>query len=123
MDNKHQFTLWFWVAAIVLLFVAQAFLVGPHVETIPYSDFKTLLSAGKVRQATVNQDSIDAVIDLQGTKKLLPTAEYDEMKAKQGTEKGADLLQTGSSQGTGTTSAASGPPGAGATSTSTGGTV
>ena len=123
MDNKHQFTLWFWVAAIVLLFVAQAFLVGPHVETIPYSDFKTLLSAGKVRQATVNQDSIDAVIDLQGTKKLLPTAEYDEMKAKQGTEKGGDLLQTGSSQDTGTTSAASGLPGAGATSTSTGGTV
>ena len=70
---------------IALLFVAQFYFLGSQVETIPYSDFKTLLAAGKVRQATVGQSTIDAVIDLTGTDKLLPASEYRRIAATSGT--------------------------------------
>ena len=97
MGNKQQLTLWYFLAVILLLFAAQAFFAGPHVETIPYSDFKTLLAAGKVRQATVSPDTIEAVIDLQGTQKLLPAAEYKEMKTyqQQGRESALSQLEIG----------------------------
>ena len=110
MGNKQQFTLWYFLAAILLLFVLQSYLAGPHVESMPYSDFKALLEAGKVRQATVGKDTIEAVIDLRGTEKLLPAAEYNEMKQAQGSEGALTAPRAGSPQPQGTPGAESRPP-------------
>ena len=86
MDNKQQFTLWYFLGAILLIFAFQAYFAGPHVETVPYSDFKALLAAGNVREATVGPQTIHAVIDLRGAQTLLPAAEYQQMTKEQGTE-------------------------------------
>ena len=102
MGNKQQFTLWYFLAGILLLFILQAYLSGPHVESMPYSDFKALLQAGKVRQATVGRETIEAVIDLRGTEKLLPSAEYGEMKQAQGSQGTLAVPQAGSPQSGGT---------------------
>ena len=64
----------------VLLFVAFAlFALQSQVAVIPYSDFKALLAAGKVTEATIGRDTIDAVVDLKGAEALLPRAEYKEI--------------------------------------------
>ena len=87
MAIKQQTMLWYWVAMIALvLILAQSYFLRPPVTTIPYSDFKTLLAAGKVRQATVGQSTIVAQIDLSGTDKLLPAAEYRALSAEPGTK-------------------------------------
>ena len=100
MSNKQQTALWYALGFVVLLFVLQSYLAVPHVETIPYSDFKTLLKAAKVREATIDSDTIKAVVDLQGAGKLLPAAELKEMKAAQGTEKGLGMSQQSAVPGT-----------------------
>lgn len=89
---KQQTTLWYWVAMMALLFVlVQGYFSRSQVTTLPYSDFKTLLSAGKVRQATVSRSTIEAVIDLKGTEKLLPAAEYRRLSAQSGSKATPEL--------------------------------
>ena len=72
------------MVALVLI-LAQSYFLRPQVPTIPYSEFKTLLAAGKVRQATVGQSTIEAVIELAGTDKLLPAGAYRELSSEPGT--------------------------------------
>ncbi len=79
MERKNQLTIWYWVAVIGLLIGMQYYLLSSHVTTIPYSDFKTLLAAGKVTQATVSQGTINAQVDVTGTKDLLPAHEYQSL--------------------------------------------
>ncbi len=81
MERKSQFGLWYWVAIIVLLFGVQYYMLGSHVTTLAYSDFKTLLAAGKVRQATVRTNTIEVEVDTSGTKELLPAADYKRLMA------------------------------------------
>ncbi|MDA8348106.1 MAG: hypothetical protein ACYCUE_10665 [Steroidobacteraceae bacterium] len=44
--------------------------------TIPYSEFKTLLAAGKAREARVSPSTIDARSEIRGALGLLGSAEY-----------------------------------------------
>ena len=76
---------------IGLLLIAQLYFFGPHVTTLPYSEFKTLLAAGKVREATVGDSTITAVIDIGGTEKILPAAEYRRVAATPATAGGTQL--------------------------------
>jgi len=87
MDSRQkQFSLWYFLGVIVLLFVMQTYFAGPHIETISYSDFKTLLAAGKVKEVTVGSEAIEATIDLKGADKLLPATVFESMKAQQATQ-------------------------------------
>lgn len=95
MDRRQQqFSLWYFLGVMVLLFAMQTYFARLHVETISYSDFKTLLAAGKVKDVTVGSETIEATIDVKGADKLLPAAEIDSMKAQQATQS-SDRLQPG----------------------------
>ncbi len=75
--GKGQYTfIWYVLAAMVLLVVAQDLLGQPDTTTIAYSEFKSLLGAGKVREALLGQQTIDAVIDIDGARSLLSPREY-----------------------------------------------
>ncbi|MGA7539466.1 MAG: ATP-dependent zinc metalloprotease FtsH [Steroidobacteraceae bacterium] len=80
MGEKQSNFLWYLFAGVLLLAFFELFLAQSPGATIPYSDFKTLLAAGKVTEATIGQDTIEAVVDLKGTEKLLPAAEYKQIK-------------------------------------------
>jgi cell division protease FtsH len=80
MGEKRSAVLWYLFAGILLLVFFEWFLSQSQVALIPYSDFKTLLAAGKVTEATIGQDTIRAVVDLRGAEKLLPAAEYRQIK-------------------------------------------
>jgi cell division protease FtsH len=80
MEEKQSNLLWYLFAGVLLLAFFGLFLAQSQVATIPYSDFKVLLAAGKVTEATIGQDTIQAVVDLSGTEKLLPAAEYKQIK-------------------------------------------
>jgi len=68
------------IGGVLLLAMFELLLLQSQVVMIPYSDFKILLAAGKVTEATVGRDAIDAVVDLKGAEKLLPAAEYKDIK-------------------------------------------
>jgi len=79
MGGKQPDFFWYLLAAIVAFALVELFVAQTPVVMIPYSDFKTLLAAGKVTEATVGQDTIDATVDLRGAEKLLPPAEYKQL--------------------------------------------
>jgi cell division protease FtsH len=72
MKDNRQLTLWYYIAVVVLLFAVQTFFVSrPHIGTLPYSDFKTLVRAGKVLEATIGSEVIEATVDVTGIEALL----------------------------------------------------
>jgi len=51
-------SVWYVLGFLLLLAVVQAWLFIPAGRTIPYSEFKQLLAAGRVAEVTVSQDTI-----------------------------------------------------------------
>ena len=80
MSGKQSSLLWYLFAGILFVGIVQVFLTQPQGVMIPYSDFKALLLAGKVTEATIGQDTIRATVDLRGAEKLLPPTEYHDIK-------------------------------------------
>jgi len=71
--RKRQFMIWYALAAVLGVLLFQAFWTSySQVETIPYSEFETLLDQGKIAEVTVSADSV------QGTlKEPLPSGKRD----------------------------------------------
>jgi cell division protease FtsH len=58
--RKRQFMIWYVLAAMLGILLFQAFWINySQVETIPYSEFETLLDQGKVAEVTVGADSVN----------------------------------------------------------------
>ena len=71
--HKRQIIIWYLVAAVIGVLLVQAYWASySQIETIPYSQFETLLDQGKIDSVTVSGDSI------QGTlKEPLPDGQRD----------------------------------------------
>ena len=81
MDKKqHQFTLWYFIGVLLLLFVLQTYLANPPAATIPYSDFMALVRAGKMRNVVVGSDTIQGSASLSGAEKVLSPQVLDSIK-------------------------------------------
>ena len=91
MGAKPSSLLWYLFAGILLIGIVGVFLEQPQGVTIPYSDFKVLLLAGKVTEAAISQDTIRATVDLAGAEKLLPRAEYLAIKTPPARGQGREL--------------------------------
>ena len=62
-DRKRHFTIWYVVAAIAGVLLFQYLWASyTTVETIPYSQFQQLLSAGQVADVTITQDAISGAL-------------------------------------------------------------
>ncbi len=91
MGGKQSSLLWYLFAGLLLAGIVEVFLTQPQAVMIPYSDFKALLLAGKVTEATISQDTIRATVDLRGAEKLLPPAEYHDIKKPSASGQGSGL--------------------------------
>src|SRR5579863_4135086 len=80
MGGKQSSLLWYLLAGILFVGIVRVFLTQPQGVMIPYSDFKALLLAGKVTEATIGQDTIRATVDLRGAEGLLPPKEYHDIQ-------------------------------------------
>ncbi len=61
--RKRQIMIWYVLVAVMGVLVFQAFWASySQVETIPYSEFETLLDQGKVANVTVSADSIQGTL-------------------------------------------------------------
>ena len=69
-----------WFVAIALLVLLQAILGRPHAETLAYSEFKTLLAAGKVSDVLVEQRTISGRFIVDSTGGVLPAARAAELR-------------------------------------------
>ena len=69
-----------WLVAITVLVALQAILSRPHSESIAYSDFKTLVAAGKVRDVLVAQRTVSGTLMLDSLGSILPKAQVEELR-------------------------------------------
>ncbi|MGH8198805.1 MAG: ATP-dependent zinc metalloprotease FtsH [Steroidobacteraceae bacterium] len=72
LDNRQHFSIWYFVAVLLAMLLLQSILFQSHVETLTYSDFQTLLHAGKIKEVLIGDDSISGTVDLRGANTLLP---------------------------------------------------
>ncbi|MGD9878514.1 MAG: ATP-dependent zinc metalloprotease FtsH [Reyranella sp.] len=84
MDKRQTFTLWYFLGVLVLMFAAQTLITGTHVETLPYSDFKRLLTGGQLQDLTLTGERIEGSIDLAGAEKWLSKERIAALKQQGG---------------------------------------
>lgn len=61
MNNKQHFSLWYFAGVMLVLFAVQTYLGDPHVQVLAYSDFQTLLQAGKIKEVTIAEDQLTGI--------------------------------------------------------------
>lgn len=73
MEKKQlQFSIWYFFIGVLILITLQDLFSARHVETLSYSEFKTLLKAGKLNDIFVAEKMITGKLDVQEVAKLLP---------------------------------------------------
>jgi cell division protease FtsH len=81
MQAKQQnFTIWYFVAALLILFVIQALVFAPHVENLSYSEFKSLVAKDKVSDLVIGKQVITGSLAGNGLEGLLPKEKLGELK-------------------------------------------
>src|SRR5581483_5252251 len=80
MDKKQQFSLWYFVGTFVFILMLQQLFFAPHAETLAYSDFKKLVSAGKVSEVSIADKAITGTLKNEGLESVLPKEKLDELK-------------------------------------------
>ena len=65
MENKHQFSIWYFFIAFLFIAYLQSFFNPPRVENLPYSEFKLLLKAKKLKDLHLTETSISGTILLR----------------------------------------------------------
>ena len=79
MDKKQQISVWYVLLAVMVLVSMQNYL-GGHTQTLAYSDFKTLLSAGKLEDLTVSDVDVRGTVRTDGLSSLLPPEKLDALQ-------------------------------------------
>lgn len=70
MEQKRQFIFWCFIAAFWTAILIQNYFIQDHVENLPYSEFKTLLKAGKVKDITLGEQVISGTFSSEGLERL-----------------------------------------------------
>ena len=81
MEPKHQkFSVGYFLAALIALFLLQSLLFAPHAENLSYSEFKTLVKKGKVSNLLLDKQTITGTLAGEGLEGLLPKDKLEELK-------------------------------------------
>jgi cell division protease FtsH len=80
MDRRQQFSLWYFIAALVAIMLIQSALSPQHTETLQYSEFKALLKKGKIDSVAIGEQTIGGTFKGDGLEGVLPPAKLEELK-------------------------------------------
>jgi cell division protease FtsH len=70
--RSRQFSLWYFLIALVILLAIQNTRFAAQTESLSYSDFKTLVRAGRVSDLSLGPRTISGKLKLEGLEGLLP---------------------------------------------------
>jgi cell division protease FtsH len=71
-QKQRRFSIGFFAAAVFIILALQNFLMGVITETLTYSEFKSLLRAGKISEVTLTDRIITGRLQQTGLEGLLP---------------------------------------------------
>ena len=87
MENKHQFSIWYFVFVFLFILFLQNYINAPRIENLPYSDFKTLLKAKKLDNIRLTETDISGTILLRDIEDYLPFERAEALKKNGGVER------------------------------------
>jgi cell division protease FtsH len=79
MERKHQFSLWYFVVALLVIVAMQEYVFSP-VNDLAYSDFKVLVRAGKVKEVALGDQVITGTMSGEGLESVLPKESVEKLK-------------------------------------------
>jgi cell division protease FtsH len=79
-QNQRRFSVWYFVAAFLVLLAIENFLMGAITENLTYNEFKGLLRAGKITEVTLTDRMITGRMKQEGLEGLLPKEKITEIQ-------------------------------------------
>jgi len=79
-QNQRRFSIWYFVAAFLVLLAIENFLMGAITENLTYNEFKALLKAGKITEVTLTDRMITGRMKQEGLDGLLPKEKITEIQ-------------------------------------------
>ena len=79
MDSRQHFSIWYFVAVMLIMLAVQSLLLTRHVETLAYSDFKALLRSGKISEVLISDANVSGTADLRAADAVLPAEVWKAM--------------------------------------------
>ena len=79
-QNQRRFSIWYFVAAFLVLLAIENFLMGAITENLTYNEFKALLKAGKITEVTLTDKVITGRLRQEGLDGLLPKEKISEIQ-------------------------------------------
>ena len=89
--QQQQFSIWYFLIAFILILAIQNYFYASRIEELPYSSFKTLLKAGKLKDISVSDQTLSGVIINEGLDGLLS---QDQLKKIQALKRGEVHFKT-----------------------------
>lgn len=81
MDKRIHFSLWYFLAALLLLSTIHDFVTASHIATLPYGQFKQAIKQNAVKDIVIASDRISGQAQTAFLKKALPeTKSLDDAK-------------------------------------------
>lgn len=89
--RQQRFSLWYAVIVALTMLALQTLFISEQVDTLPYSDFKVLLHAGKIKDVAIGDQDITGTFSTEGVEGLLTQQQIDAIRR---TGKGDHPFQT-----------------------------
>ncbi len=77
--RQQKFSIWYGVVAMLTILAIQTLFLSDQVETLPYSDFKVLLKAGKIKDVSVGEQDITGTFITEGVDALLSKPQVEDI--------------------------------------------
>jgi len=72
MGKKHIASLWYFLVAFLLVMAVRDYVAAPHVATLSYGEFKTLVEKGKISDVAIGAQVITGRLKVDGLAGLPP---------------------------------------------------
>jgi cell division protease FtsH len=72
MDKQQTFSIWYVVAAMILMITLQAWLGASHTVTLTYSEFKQALAAGSLADVVIADGQASGRLKTERLEAILP---------------------------------------------------
>ena len=80
MNDKQQFSIWYFFLSVAILLLIQTYLLAPRPEEVSYSQFKNLVKQNLVTDVAVGHETIRGNIKAEGVKQALSEERLKQIK-------------------------------------------
>lgn len=78
--RQQRFSLWYAIMVALTMLAVQTLFVSDQFEMLPYSDFKLLLKAGKLKDVSIGDQEITGTFSTEGIEAILTKQQVEEVR-------------------------------------------